>query len=121
MLHRPAPKRFVKNANGFMTENPGEKMKAIDRVLRGRVVCILSKESSPKEARIYAVQESRGYQTDYRAATFFYFVSFSENKVPTYCCGITNDQRRHNFIERCKEQNTTVHVINQELFDKWAA
>jgi len=86
-------------------------------VEQGEIVAVL--RNNGNEARIYAVEESRGYQTQYQLKRFFYFVPLNNLGIPIYYQGITKDCRRHDFANRCKTQGTTVKIVNSNLFNEW--
>lgn len=81
--------------------------KAQSIILNGQLVVQLP------EGGIYAVKESRGYQTDYKHKTFFYFV-YSPRSKPV---GITNDPRRHTMQEFWEEKKIPYRIVNQKLYE----
>lgn len=65
------------------------------------------------------LEESRGYQTNYKPKPFFYLVVYGENGLCKAIFPMTKDARRHTIQDWWKSIGIRYIIHSQELFDKW--
>jgi len=81
---------------------------------QGTLVANLISKQTKELARIYACDESRGYQTDYRQRRFFFFVPYKNSLPSGVIRGITKDTRRKNIT-----QYSEVTIIDDNLWQEF--
>lgn len=94
-----------------------QERKQLSRVLmHGKLFALLSGNGS--NARMYAVEESRGYTTDYRPKNFFYLLVLSKEGHPKSAHKI-GDRRPKDVMKHWKSANININVKDEKLFNEW--
>jgi len=91
--------------------------KKLNTILQGEIVAILDNPTSTTTARIYAIRQSRGYQTNYKPKRFYYLVVYKDGVAISYT-GMSNDPRRKTMVKYWQEKGIEYKILKQNLFDE---